>query len=434
MRKYVCVFRVSLGVLGLFLTGTNYLFSVVRLDDALPSDYVLEEVYRTIGLDSKRNTTMKPFSEIALPLAAVIDANGFNSSPNPRGCFPFNSQGWLESETRLKTIEEEFLHDVFQSFIGKNTSGGNKPLFQPTLDQTICIDGSPFREGWQVTGEQNSSAIRFWTARLVYLAIAYHQHRPAFDEYQHRQATQSSCMDAREKYKLTNNDYECPTAKFLVYPLKEFGLGVNMKHGALLALRIAIATDRMLLLVNNLKEVRSLRRPWPLVSCPRKDFQCFFLPPSPCTPTREEVQRAPYFAGKQTDAIYSRGGNFSNFMQHERILIYPANHPMKEPLSFRQRLVDICHELISRSIVPDKAIIYKAMERLFERSSTDPFKETEADYEIAGGILAYLMRPRPRFLQELQKIQYSLSSQLKAEAYPTMGLPIRGEYSVLETR
>ena len=418
MRQKGFAVRACFGVLSFFVAGSALLFASVPLD-SLPSDYVLEDVYRTIGLENMRYTESRQLSSKTIP-----------SFPLPAECFPLNSPGWLQSETRVETIAGDFLNDVFQSFIPTHTAAiQDSPPYQSALDQTICVDGSPFREGWKVSEEENANTIRFWTARLVYLSIAYHQHYPAFDEYRHRQTAPPSCEASRRKYKLSENDYECPTAKFLVYPLKEFGLGVNMKLGALMALRTAIATGRILLLVNGLEEVRSLRRPWPLVSCARKDFQCFFLPLSPCVPTKEELQRAPMFGGKEARSIYSRRGNFSDFMEHERVLIFPATHPTKEPFSFRQRLVNICHELIRKGIIPDAPVVHKALSRLLNTTSVGRSKKAEADYEIGGGILSYLMRPRPEFLQELQNIQRSLSTELKAETYPTMGLPIRGEYT-----
>eukprot|EP00977_Amphora_coffeiformis_P004963 scaffold1058_cov163-Amphora_coffeaeformis.AAC.3 len=418
LRKKVYICGVCFGILAFLVTGSSLLLASLKFD-SVPSEYVLEELNRTIGLENLRN----PLANESFTLSKKISPKNVSSVPLStlaKDCFPFNSQGWLLSGTRLETADGDFLDDVFQSFLPSNAAlQGNIAPYQFALDQTICLDGSPFREGWKVSDEDNSDSIRFWTTRLIYLAIAYHQHRPAFNEYQYRKSAPSSCVVSRRDYKLSENDYECPSAKFLVFSLNEKGLGVNMKMGALMALRVAIATDRMLLLVNGLEGVGS---PWQLVSCARKDFQCFFLPLSPCVPTKEELQRAPQL---NANKIVRKKGNFSGYMQHERVLIFPPNHPTNEPLSFRQRLVDMCRELIGKGIIPDTPVVHKAMARLLDTTYTNRTKGTVADYELGGGILSYLMRPRPEFLQVLQKIQQSLSTQIEAESYPTMGLPIR---------
>lgn len=290
------------------------------------------------------------------------------------------------------------------------------------LDQTICIDESPFRDGWSVPEAANAETVRFWTTRLVYLATTYQQHRLAVEEYEHRKTAPEGCQEARKAHKIAENDYECPKARFLVFSLNSFGLGVNLKTGGIMALRTAIATDRMLLFVNGQQNVTKFQQRWQLVSCDRGDFQCFFLPPTPCVPTEEELQNA--MGTKAINGLLKSRGNVTNYMEDHRVVVYPKKTPQKEPRAFRPRLVELCHELIAMGVVPDTPVVHKAIARILA-PDPNPVKSCEADFEIGAALLLYMMRPRNEFMQELQKIQESITKQHDEEPRPSLGLPIR---------
>ena len=64
-------------------------------------------------------------------------------------------------------------------------------------------------------------------------------------------------------------DYECLTTKFLVVPMKEIGLGVVIRLGAVNALFLAIGMNWALLLVNNAlpKSDCNISKKWVHISC-----------------------------------------------------------------------------------------------------------------------------------------------------------------------
>jgi hypothetical protein len=174
--------------------------------------------------------------------------------------------------------------------------------------------------------------VKAWTIRLIYLAMVHHQHRHAYEEaaerynrhhphhrnhsHQRRQRggeahraagpATSSCRSANRTFstplqqdhlaaahKVGPYDYECPNANFLVVGLGPVGLGANVRNGMVEALLAGLASDRVVLFVNNAPVgPKPLTEPWPLASCPRRDYQCAFLPPTPCALTHADLEGA----------------------------------------------------------------------------------------------------------------------------------------------
>eukprot|EP00977_Amphora_coffeiformis_P000593 scaffold133_cov169-Amphora_coffeaeformis.AAC.10 len=318
------------------------------------------------------------------------------------------------------------------------------PSCQAGLDQSICVDGSPFRHGWNVTTIKSTAtiltaappqpppetAVRIWTTRLVYLAVLYQQNRAALPEYRYRRQLQSQTTSPA--HNIFEQDYECPSANYLAYALDASGLGANMKTGAYDALRVAITMDRQLLLLNGMPRFQQrqyFRDPWPLVSCPRHGFQCFFLPLSPCVPTLDQVQNATLFRGpKGLRTVFVSEQNFSNSWADQRILIFPRAHTRKEPKSFRFRLVDFCREMINEGLIPNSTIINKAVDRILHPPTGHlaSWATSEAGMEIEGALMLYLMRPQTRFWEQLQIIQKTIFEEQR-NVTRSLGLPIRGE-------
>ena len=137
---------------------------------------------------------------------------------------------------------------------------------------------------------------------MGYLSLHYHQHRYAIPEAEQRYNTGSArdgCAPVSQaglthKYGVGRFDYECPGAKYLVMSLHQVGRGAIVRSGIVPAL---LLTNRVVLLLNNVpKSVNvpndQLPDTWPLVSCPRQDYQCFFWPLFPCVLTEEDITDA----------------------------------------------------------------------------------------------------------------------------------------------
>ena len=94
------------------------------------------------------------------------------------------------------------------------------------------------------------------------------------------------------------NPAECATAKFAVLAFPSVhGIGMALKDGPVAAALFALASERVLLFVNNRRTPKmrhkSLQKPLAFASCPAGDMSCSFLPMSPCQVTDDELDSAP---------------------------------------------------------------------------------------------------------------------------------------------
>eukprot|EP00977_Amphora_coffeiformis_P002669 scaffold516_cov175-Amphora_coffeaeformis.AAC.8 len=343
-------------------------------------------------------------------------------------CFPFNSKAWLSSE-KIRNVEGANLLDAsFKLLLPPSSIQHGEPQFQAALDESLCLQGSQFLTDWKnETYELHAKTVKIWTTRIVYLAITFHQHYQAWEEFNRRRkkASDASCRAAWESLDLRPNDYECRNAKFVVIPLSDSGLGANFKLAAMVALKASLATGRVALYINSFNHTsyRWLRKPWTLASCPRRDFQCFFRPPSPCVLTHDDYQNA-YLMNRTEMRTLFRQGNLPH-LDNERVVVFMPNfRPQREPPRMRDRLAKIGLFLVQQGLLPDIAIVKEAIQRI-----NTPVDERaiafQGDDELAGGLLLYVSRPRPEYLNQLQTIEEALLAK-QDNFIPSIGLPIRG--------
>ena len=397
-------------------------------------------------------------------LPTVVDMSRTSHTANLSNCFPFNSYQWLTSK-KIQNAEGTNLLDASleillpPSFSSEN--GEKNPQLQAALDETLCLEGSRFLTPfYNMSHEDNkdsvSMAVRIWTTRIVYLATTFHQHYLAWEEYNHRRRRQStypspSCQAVWDQLNISHNDFECPKAKFLVIPLGDNGyverirlamvllsilcltffdciilkrLGANFKLGAMAALKASLATGRVALYINSFNHTkhRWLQKPWTLASCPRRDYQCFFRPPSPCVLTHEEYQTA-HFLNKSETRMLFRQGSLPH-LEHERVVVYTPNfRPQREPPRMRERLARIGIFLVQQGLIPNNDIIQKAIQRI-KTPVDERAAAFEGDDELAGGLLLYVSRPRPEHLEQLRLIQDQIVNT-QDQSSTSIGLPIR---------
>ena len=404
----------------------------------------------SIALSSKKErsdksieySTLDEGKQAASPETTWIDSVPSASSPsspwqtaphlNSSECFPHNSHKWLTSE-RIRNTESADLSASFEILLppAQESFFNSKPQYQAAMQETLCLAGSRFlATQWEnETNVDDDKSVRTWTTRVVYLATTFHQHYLAWEEYDHRRNQLSEpCQRAWENFHLSQNDFECPKAKFLVIPLGDNGLGANFKLGAMAALKTALGSGRVALYVNHFNHTHHkwLQKPWTLASCPRRDFQCFFMPPSPCVLTHQEYQDA-HLLNKTEMRMLFKQGNLPH-LEDERVIVYsPTFRPQREPPLMRSRLRRIGTFLVQQGLLPDTEIVRRAIHRIAE-----PANERATAYigddELGGGLLLYVSRPLPEYLQKLQDIHQALVATNKLSS-PSIGLPIRGAYT-----
>lgn len=281
------------------------------------------------------------------------------------------------------------------------------------LSATICDDQSPF------SADNNLHDSTVWAARLIYLTVYEHQYGAARPEF------------LRQKYcrRAINSNLHCPDAKFLVLSLQNNGIGANLRLGAVPALMAALATDRILVFVNNAPSgERFLREPWALASCPRRDAQCVFRPLSPCVLTRDEIGSAHILNRSSTRQIF-RWGRIPADHSLDRVLVLHFNfRPQRQPENLPLVLHGKTEAVIKRLAASVDEKMLRAASELILR---EPGNFTGFSYYGEGSVifhslLLFLLRPRESIAIQMKE---TLAEMFPSEFVPenSIGMPIRGE-------
>jgi hypothetical protein len=370
------------------------------------------------------HTTSDPFRRI---LAQSITSQRGNYSTD---CFRYNSQRWLQGP-RLGNVNDTLDVSLARRLILDDSTLSMSQARQ-VLSRTICDLKSPF-VSLQSSKETELAMIRYWKTRLVYLAIHHFQHHWAVPEVV--LFHQAGCLDQqRTKHGVGPLDFECPDAKFLVVRLFSNGIGANMRLAAVPALMAGLATQRVVVFVNNAPVGPDfLQNPWKQVSCPRGDMQCFFMPSTPCVLTIDELAKAPTLRKDELRSIF-RNGTLSEERQKERVLILHLSfRPQREPENVRRLLYELAFPLakalVHESDEPERSIILQAAQDLLQPDPVSTANTTTYSYygtnsPLFHGLLLYAMRPNTRAALSLQSIvKESLPKDYDVKH--SIGLPIR---------
>lgn len=331
-------------------------------------------------------------------------------------CFSLNSASWLNSP-RIRNAPFESDSAALDLILNTN--------IHSTLEQTLCHDDSLFLD-WNYIDKYDNSSLHMAALRLIYLAFYVHQHEPAWNEARHRQL---HCSEQDfQRYNLSNMDYECPDAKFLVVPLGEAGLGAVMRLTVVNALLAGMATQRVVMFVNNANVgPPNIREPWPHASCERHDMQCFFQAPTPCALTEDELKNAHVLERSEMRSMF-RNGELSGLHANDRVVISKIHtRPHMAPPNLRENLVTIAKEHIISNEHDNTALLERAADLIHE---IEPLEESRYYYfghssKVHHGAVFYAMRPRPEYARLLNEIiKDSLPSEFNPDA--SLGLPIRG--------
>ncbi len=383
-------------------------------------------------------------------------------------CFRLNSQAWLEGQ-RLGNapIPDASLDHFMQLSQLLNSSN-----MDTILDQTLCYKTGRFRDYTfhqryrSIWNASDPLQIRDWQIRLLYLAIHRLHHLPALPEYQLRkecEATFSSSTSAGLPYgRISNFDYECPQAQFLVTVLKSVGMGAVFRGSAMPSIIMALSTNRIPLFIshldpNDFAEASPLSTPFLLASCPRHDLQCVFLPLSPCVLTRDDLRNATVLTKQEARTLKGSGKYQTAQHKHVRVLIHNAR-VVEQSMHFvfrkkaHQAIWDLLHDWkndvtnrTSHQRTNRKSDYFVEQWKVMT-AVADSFKPTPTKYNprfihdemaliLLRAVQLYLMRPNDMARHEIERqVAETMLPHGNANKRLYFGLPIRGECFETELR
>jgi hypothetical protein len=225
-----------------------------------------------------------------------------------------------------------------------------------------------------------------------------------------------------KQHNIGNFDYECPNAKFLVVPLGEAGLGAVMRLTAVNALLAGVATNRVVMFVNNAPVgPQIVQKPWPHASCSRHDMQCFYLAPTPCVLMEQELANAHVLERSEMRQMF-RGGEIPGPHAEDRVVVTKINtRPHMCPNHLRENLV-----ALAKKHIVNNALLERAVELILD---IEPLEESRYYYfghnsKVHHAAVFFAMRPRPIYAELLGKVVDSVPDNVRPEV--SFGLPIRG--------
>jgi hypothetical protein len=351
-----------------------------------------------------------------------------------------NSDRWLNASRYGNLRDDPYLtHDLVQHMLFNlpNALTPSGDMAAVVLGQTICHRNSRFlNHTMPVEPLLDDRSVRLWSVKLIYLAVHYHQHRLAVPEALARYSPETkSCptpQQLEQNYNVGIFDYECPDAKYIVMPLGGNGLGSNVRGGMIVALLMGLSSDRIVLFVNNAnKSQNNMKKTWTLASCPRKDYQCFFWPSSPCTLTDDEINDAHVLSREDYRNIVKKDNPLQEIAHHK---VWAFNTPfmpvtglptLAAEMLYRHALTMI--SAVSEEKYPNyyKLLVEAAKSIRAENYPRPGYNYAAANAKIQHALAFYSMRPNPRNAHELDQILHSIIP----ESFPpetSIGLPIRG--------
>jgi hypothetical protein len=375
------------------------------------------------------------------------------------GCFlKWNTRSWLED----KRFGNQNSHDsriidndyIASSILNTTALFSNvEENSQNILRHTLCEKHSRFKrltfssfaghdnEQLHHDGEiARNQTIHQLSLRLLYLSVHVHQHRHAMTEAKHRLSSPETCEREMMARKIGRFDFECPDAKFLVVPMKHSGLGGQLRLITAPALMAGIASDRVVLFVNNAPVGPDfLREPWDLSSCPRRDKQCFFLPDSPCVLTHTEVQKATVL-GKGERRVLFKTGRLPDHMEGERVIVMNMkDRPQRTPSNFRSKIADIARQFLVDPLArespsdPRLPMLSAAVDHILQEDESVGalFPYYGRNFQAHHAMVFFATRPKVEFAERIDQIvDGTLGDNHRTDL--ALGLPIRASDKCLE--
>lgn len=200
----------------------------------------------------------------------------------------------------------------------------------------------------------------------------------------------------------------------------------------------SLMTDRVLLW-NNMG-------PSNFFSCDRKDWQCLFMPMSPCVLTKEDMENAPVLTPEEL-VQFRKEGKLPAHLEDERVIILGTGNYREEPKGIRETFVRHIYALYGRKQEEGNAVIssdassastskhpWNLDPATLEMVKNDILDNTSDNYHkwfIWGPGLMYMLRPNLGHRARLdQIIEDSVPKDF--DPHKSIGIPIRGEYVNIE--
>ena len=387
--------------------------------------------------------------------ATNITIGASNNKERNMECFSqLNSQSWLENK-RLgnqnsndsRIIDDDYVVSSILKI--KSLFSDVEINSQKILRHTLCAKSSRFLNLKFSSLVRNSSdgddnlvgisaltknqVMQQLSLRLVYLSVHVHQHQHALKEAKYRLENSGKCEPERISRNIGKYDFECPDAKFLVVPLKHSGLGGQMRLISAPALMAGIASERVVLFVNNSPiGPNFLQEPWDLSSCPRRDKQCFFLPDSPCVITHNEIQNATVLDKGERRAFF-KTGQLPDHIEEERVVVMNMkDRPQRTPLNFRRKIAEIAREFFIYPLArkkpddPRLPFLFAAADHILQEDEDigNSFSYYGRNFHIHHGMVFFAMRPKDEFAERIDHfIDSTFGVNHKTDL--AIGLPIR---------
>lgn len=348
------------------------------------------------------------------------------SSDKMNDCFEWNSQSWLQGPRRVNVddgMDDQFIQNMIL----------NRPLRDGSsiLGTTVCHSHSRFRN--ILENDDDERTIRLWAVRLVYLAFHYHQHHWAIPEAtKRRNKAVKDCPRLQQERNIGNFDFECPDAQFLLVPLRGHGLGANVRTDIIPALLVALVSNRVAVFVNHAPEGDvDVTQPWPLASCDRKDYQCFYLPETPCTLTLQDIRDAHVFQDRVDFRRALKKSILPSGYDDKKVWLFKhtSGHTVQLPELAVARLQNYSN-LFLEDLPQDDPRLPLLRKAIQAMGDEDPPREglnyAMANLKVHHALGMYAMRPS---LPSRKKLDAILQDVLPADLDPerTVGLPVRGK-------
>ena len=260
-----------------------------------------------------------------------------------------NTDAWLQGPRigNIDNMTESLARNLILDLRG-NTSPSSSYMSssETILEQTMCIRKSRFLT-WETlselsenhTGTEGSyqaTPVHTLAFRLMFLALHENQHGPARNELKSRlcHATQQQPLPATtQKPPIGPFDFECdPSTKYLVVPVTHYsGFGNAVRESIRFPLAMGFVMQRVVLFVNAAPGgPEYLRVDWELSSCPRHDFQCVYMPLSPCVLTKTQLDEATEMP-KEVATKLRMTGNLDDRYANQTVLIMQHEESARFP-------------------------------------------------------------------------------------------------------
>jgi hypothetical protein len=212
--------------------------------------------------------------------------------------------------------------------------------------------------------------------------------------------------------------------KYLVSNIASVGMGAGFRMGALSTFLAGIAMNRTVVFINggskNLTNPHFITGSWSVSGCKdRGDYQCYFLPLSPCVPSIKDLQQATVLDnkndGRDTSKSVQKHGAFKDKNLENEKVVMMQGVTYLEVLSpdGQERVGRRLQALIQQQIDNKKLEVPKLILQRFGNASLLGFKpygeQRGVAYNQGSSILRpaallYLLRPNSNFRGDVDAV------------------------------